>query len=385
MRRSLLVLALPLAAALAAGAFVGPHHEATARADGADGAARGAPGAAPARVALLATRPGALHTSLYLVRPGDEAPPPPLATMAHRELAAVRGAVVPGTDVVLAVADTAETRDLSFASSLVRLAPHQPAEPLCDRVVHASRPLVLPDGRAFVSRGVAGPDAPAGGRAATRVDALTIDEVDPASGASHVVHAFTGWLTFLAGSADAPARGAVELVVYRIGPEGADLVAVDAASGATRTLAAGMTPQARDFSVDRARRAVVFLNRHERDARRWVVDRVALDDGRRERLFEGDSPDVAPYAWPSGGLAFNPDGRSGLAFAGGGPDVHAPRGAGVDIARAEGAGVVAFVHTVQGERPVPFVVDAATGHATSVAFPDGTFVDVAGVVVGGAP
>ena len=51
--------------------------------------------------------------------------------------------------------------------------PGQPAVTLCDRVFHASTPLVTSDGRVFVERGRAGPTAE--GR--LRVDELTIDEV----------------------------------------------------------------------------------------------------------------------------------------------------------------------------------------------------------------
>src|SRR5690242_9597719 len=92
-------------------------------------------GAAP-RVALLATKPGALHTSLYLASAEDGALSEPLATFTHRADAVVRGAVLPGTEVVIAAADTGETRDLSFDASLFRIAPHTPPELLCDGVVH---------------------------------------------------------------------------------------------------------------------------------------------------------------------------------------------------------------------------------------------------------
>jgi len=334
--------------------------------------------AAGPAVALLATPPGGAHTSLYVVRPGEAAATlAPVATLTHLEGAAVRGAVVPGSDVVVVAADTAPTRDASFAASLFRIAPHQPPQLLCDRVVHASRPLVTAAGRVFVSRGAAGP--PAGG--AMRVDDLSVDEIDPATGAARTVHAFSGYLTFLAG-----ARGA-EIFVYRIGAGGADLAGVDADTGAARVITP-LLPFARDFSIDEAAGAVVFQERDEQDRSVWTVDRVDLATGARTRLHRSASMSLAPFAWPGGGVALSTNGRAGLALLGGAGRLQpAPLGEGVDFVRAASAGGawVAALHPVAGRLPVPFAVDTRTGAAAALAAPPGARVEIAGFVNGGAP
>ena len=83
-------------------------------------------------VALLLTRPGAGYTSLVLARAGESAAPTPVARLDHADAGVVKGTILPGTSVVLAVADTAATRDLSFASSLFRVEPRRPVERLVD-------------------------------------------------------------------------------------------------------------------------------------------------------------------------------------------------------------------------------------------------------------
>lgn len=325
-------------------------------------------------VALLATRPGAEHTSLYLARAGEAAAGAPVATFAHREDGAVRGAVL--GDGVLAVADTRTSRDLSFAASLFRLTPHRPVERLCDGVVHSSRPLVTAAGRVFVSRGVAGPETPG----AYRVDELTIDEVDPATSAVRTVHAYRGLLAFLAG-----AHGH-EILVYRVDTQGADLVALDPDTGALRVVTR-LLPFARDFSVDVARGALVMQERDDLDKHTFTVDRVDLATGARDRLHKSPSPALAPFAWPGGDVAFSADGKRGLGLlAGRGPLHAAPLGDGVDIVQAlsaDGAWAAA-VHTVPGHLPVPFAVEVKSGKAAAISAPAGARVSVAGFL-GGAP
>jgi hypothetical protein len=325
-------------------------------------------------VALLVTRPAASHTSLYLQRPGDRDVGAPLATFSHLEGAAVRGAVVPGTDVVLAAADTAPTRDPSFAASLFRVAPHRPPEILCDRVVHSSRPLVTAAGRVFVSRGAPGPEV----EGQMRVDALTIDEIDPATGAARPVHAASGYLLFLAGA------HAHELLLYRVLPGGADLVAVDPDTGAARVVLAPMLPFARDFSIDAARGAIVFQQRDEHDSRTWTVERVDLASGARERLFAGPSTSLAPHVFPGGGIALSSNGRDGLALLGAARAL-SPLGAGVDVIQAvspDGTWV-AGAHTVAGRLPVAFAIDARAGAGSALPAPPDARVTVAGFVTAG--
>ena len=323
------------------------------------------------RVALLATPPGGSHTSLYLVTPGDTgATLAPAATLTHLEGAAVRGATVPGSDTIAVVADTLAARDLSFAASLFRVAPHHPPELVCDRVVHSSRPLVTASGRVFVSRGVAGPVTDKG----YRVDALTVDEIDLATGATRPILSHAGYVTFLAGAHER------EILVYRVSAHSADLVGVDPDTGATRVITE-LLPFARDFSVDPARGAIVFLERDPHDSRAWTIDRIDLASGARTRLHQSASMSLAPFAWPGGGVAWSVEGRGGLALLGKGrPLSPAPLGAGVDLVRAlstDGAWA-ALLHTVAGELPQPFAVDTRTGQARALPAPGGARIEIAG-------
>jgi len=324
-------------------------------------------------VALLATRPGALHTSLYLAPAGASESSAPVATFTHLAGAVVRGSVIPGTSIVLATADTKPTRDLSFNASLFRVAPHEPPEALCDGVVHASRPLVTRSGRAFISRGSPGPTNAAA--AEMRVDSLSIEEVDPATGSLRPIHTMSGYLAYLAGSIGS------EIVLYRVGPAGADIAAVDADTGSVRSIIPSLPPFARDFSVDEG--ALIFQSRHETDSRTWVVDRVDLTSGKKSRLFEGSSLNLAPHAWPGGAVAYNPDGRSGLALLGAGAlKVRGPLGEGVDVvlAASHDRRWLAALHTVQGALPAPFAINTETGAALALHGPPGARIAIAGFV-----
>lgn len=331
---------------------------------------------------MLATAPGALHTSLYHASALNGEVSAPLATFTHLPGAVVRGAVLPGTDVVIASADTAETRDPSFNASLFRVAPHTPPERLCDGVVHAARPLVTPAGRVFVSRGAPGPvdDGPI---AKMRVDALSIDEVDPWTGALHTVHTASAYLTFLAGALGD------ELIVYRVSPEGADIAGVDPDTGAVRTIVPHLPPFARDFSVDAEAGALVYQGRHEADARTWTIERVDLGTGRTTRLHEGPDMNLAPHAWLGGGVAYNPESRAGLTLLGGGVVAGGLPEGGVDwvLSISETGRWAAGLHTVAGALPVPFALDVESAHGVVLQGPPGARIAVAGLVSseGGAP
>lgn len=348
---------------------------------GAPAAAQDAVTASGPTVALLVTRPGAGYSSLVLTRAGASAEPVPVARFDHAAGAAVKGVVLPGTSAVLAVADTVATRDLSFASSLFRVEPHRPASRLCDGLVYASRPLVTKAGRVFVSRGTAGPAPSAASTLDGREDALVIDEIDPGTGHARTVHSFAGYLAFLAG-----AHGR-EILVYRVGAAGADLVSVDADSGDVRVIAPSLLPFARDFSVDAERGAVVFQERDERDSRTWVVDRVDLASGARTRLAAARSMSLAPSVWPGGGVAYSPDGRSGLTLIGRKmKPIQAPTGEGIDQVQAlsEDGAWVAALHTRPGQFPLAFAIESATGSTLALPAAAGAHVAVAGFVAEGA-
>lgn len=333
--------------------------------------------APPAQVVLLATRPGAAESTLHVAWIGGGKAGPALATLRHLPDAVVRARLLPDTSIVVATADTQPTRDASFNASLFRVAPGAEPRALCDRVVHASRPLVTAGGRVFVSRGVAGPEPPLdGGLLRLREDTLTIDEVDPDTGATRTVHTHTGYLVFLAGEHQG------EIILYRVSPGVADIVAVDPDSGREHTIVPSLPPFARDFSIDAAAGALVFQGRHEADPATWVVDRIELATGKRARLAASAYNGLAPHVWPGGGVAYTPDRAKGLLLLGARAPVRGPLGPGVDAIQAvsqDGAWVAAL-HMNPSEFAVPFAIHAPSGAAFAIPAPSGARVAIAGVV-----
>lgn len=337
-------------------------------------AAPTAPSSLPS-VAILATPPGAARTTLHIAPVGGAKAGPALATLQHLSDAVVRARVVPRTRLVVATAETSPSRDRSFNASLFRIQPGAEPVALCDGVVHASRPLVTAAGRVFVSRGVAGPEPqPDNDPAQLRVDALTIDEVDLATGAIRTVHRHAGHLAFLAGEW----KG--ELVLYRVSPASADIVLVDPDSGAARVIAPSIPPFARDFSIDAAAGALVFQERHETDPGTWVIDRLDLAYGKRTRLEASASHGLAPYAWPGGGLAYTPERATGLSVIGARATVRSPLGPGIDAIQAvsQDAAWVAALHTNPSAFPVPFAIRVESGEVATIPAPPGARIAVAG-------
>jgi hypothetical protein len=329
------------------------------------------------RAALLVTHPGAELTSLFFVDVRDGSALAPVTTFGHLPDATVRAAIVPGKTDVLATADVTPTHDVSFNAALFHLRPHTPPERLVDRVVHASRPLVTSAGRVFVSRGEPGKEV----EGQMRVDALTIDEVDLTTGQTRSLHQMQGYLLFLAGSFGD------EIIVYRIQPGHADIVAIQADTGKERFVIADLPPYARDFSIDLQHNALVFQNRHETDSQTWTIERVDLKTGKRQRLYSSPSMTLAPFALPRGGVLFNPPGH-GLMPLDAQISIAGPLGAGVDVVTASTADgqYLAALHTQPSSFSVPFVVDTKSGAARVLPAPPNTRIALAGFVEeGGAP
>jgi hypothetical protein len=334
-----------------------------------------------ATVALIATHATATTSSLYLVstRAREDEALAPVASMQHAPDATVRAAVAPGTTTIFATAEASAGGDASFASALHRLTPHTPDRVLCDRVVVASSPLVTADGRVFVARGVAGNGVIPRGE--LRLDALSIDEIDPETGDARVVFSESGYLTYLAA-----ARGD-ELIVYAVGPDGGRLLAVHRDTGATRDVIAKMPPFARDFSLDAAADALVYTERDE-DAGTWVIERASLATGARTRLTTGPSMSLAPHVWPTGGVALSPRGLDGLALLASDGTItqRAPLGPGVDLVKATSPRLAVALHQRPHATAVPFLIDTTTLGARPLAAPRNARLAIAGFVtsVGGA-
>jgi hypothetical protein len=201
------------------------------------------------------------------------------ATLEHAPGAVVRGDVSPDGRSVVVAADLGDVPPSDWSSGLWRIEPNAPPVLLARGLYHASRPLASVDGRIYVQKGAAGAwptvDEARAGR--LRVDRLWLDAIDPVTRTARTFYSWSGYTLHLAGEIDG------DVVVYRVGPDGADLVRIDRATGRSRA-AATILPFARDFSIDPTRRAIAFSNRHEIDTRTWVVDRVDLETGARTRL-----------------------------------------------------------------------------------------------------
>jgi hypothetical protein len=289
------LLALPASIALAVALAVGP-----------SGGASPAPAVAGAGpIALLATpaRADATESEVRLVEVTGSGATSTVfrARIVHARGAVVRGDVLDGGRAVVLAADEAGATEPDWGAALHRV-DAAGARVLARGLYHASRPLVSADGSVYVERGASGPwptreEARAG---RLRTDALTIDAIDPVTGAARTVATSRGYTLHLAGELGG------DLVVYRVAYEGAELLAIDRASGQVRTVTA-LSPFARDFSIDAARGAVVMSNRDEQDSRTWVVDRVDLRTGARERLHTQKDEAPVPYLTATGDVRWARD------------------------------------------------------------------------------
>jgi hypothetical protein len=352
---------------------------------------------APPRVALLATQPGSSKTSLVFQAVDTAVPAPPVATFAHLPRTSVAGAVVPHTHSVLVIAGTRSRRDPAFGASLLLVGEQQETKLVLDGVYHATRPLLLDDGRAVVQRGAEGPEPTEADLEAgrMRVDRLTVEVVDLAGGGARVLSRFDGYVAFVAGALRH------EVFVYRVGPEGADLIGVDADTGRERTIVRPLPPFARDFSIDAQNQALLFTDVDPDAPGEWVAQRVSVAPAplgapvvppassapvvaKMERLLVASHPGLAPSAWVGGGVVANQD-QAGLQMVRGtaaAPKV--PFTAGVDVVRdffsAQNETWALAVHREEGQLPQPVLIQASTLNVQKIAIPPQARVDVAGVL-----
>jgi hypothetical protein len=298
---------------------------------------------APPEVALLCSRGDGDITELRFERPGEPLAPA-VAHFSHVPRATALGALLPGSRTVLAVAQTLNARDPSFASSLLRLEPGNDPVPLATGLALASRPLVTRTGRVFVQR-------------------ATVDEVNPRSGALRTVLPGLAWL---AGEADS------ELILYRLTDSAAELIAVHENTLSVRVLAR-IAPFARDFVVDGHTLYFTQIDREQ-----WQVQR--LDLRTRELAFVAHGPHVAmlPTVLPSG-LAFSPGPGLGLRTAAG-ERALASQGPGFDRVRFVRGGWALGLNEVPSDFPTGFAVELTSGRRLELAAPAQSRLDVAGAV-----
>jgi hypothetical protein len=317
----------------------------------------------PRRLAILATPGNGPETFLHVVEAGRPFPPP-IARLRHLPDAAVQGAVLPD-GAVLVVADYERGRDRSFGSALFRLASQTEPILLCDHVAFASRPLVTSEGRVFVQRGEMGPAT----EGVMRVDTLSLDEVDPLTGAVRTLWRSKGYIAYLA------AAFQNDLVLYHIGPSGARLVLVNREVGTERVVLPSLPPFASDFSVTDAG-DLIFQNRDAQQVGSWVVERLHLTSGERDRLQESLTS-LAPRAWPHGEVTWNSPG--GLRRAGVAPSVNTPKGL-VDLRAfaSDGMAAASLVFPPGTSAPDVVLLDPSGAELTRIVAPPRTRLEVAG-------
>lgn len=311
------LVALPLALALAAGVSVAVNAGAGAEPAGAGGTWSAARAGRPPLVVLATPHDERAQRSEVRVV-GPDGASTLLGAVAHAPGAVVRGDLVGALPVVVADEEGAADRD--FGAALFVVGP-QGVRRLVGGVGHARRPLAGADGLVYVERGASGPAS----ETASRVDALEIVAVEPSTGHAHAIYSYSGYALHLAGELGP------DLVVYRVAAGGADVLLVDRASGRSR-LVASIVPMARDFTVDRERAALVYVNRDAKDAHLWAVERLDLASGLVTRLATAQDDAPAPYALPGSEPVWTAAGRRGLASARG--EWLAPLGPGFDAVRA---------------------------------------------------
>ena len=323
-------------------------------------------------IAVFATQPGSGSSSLYFVQPGGQLPSPS-ATLSHLPGGSLRARVVdPALRTLVVNARSQILGDGSFDYGTFLLEPGEAPRLLCDEVVHASRPLVDPQGAIYVVRGEAG----APNETSLRLDALHVDRVE-LDGSASSIHGVSGHHLHLAG------WHAGRLLVYRVLPGAADIVALDPDDGSI-SLLANVPPFARDFSIDHDAELLIYRGRHEQEATTWVVDSLDLSPGNwgaHDRLYQSAHFSLAPSAWPDGGLAINPA-RQGMTLIGSADVVEKPLGPGVDVVEEfsldQRFGILTHFET--GRVPAIHVIDRSDGDTLRLPLPIGMRPALAGFV-----
>lgn len=292
----------------------------------------------------------------------------PAVRFTHAEGSDVFGALLPGSRVVVATATLRERRDLSFASALLRLEAGKPARVLADEVVYGTRPLVTAEGRVFVARGAPGID-PVDGHDALRIDALSVEEIHPHTGARRVVYTARGFATFLAGALGR------ELIIYEVAPAGARLIGVHVDTLAVREVYRLPAPLGFDFGVDAPRRRVLFTQGLP-GADAFSVVSVDLSSGAVTRLAEGPEVALLPTVLADGRVLISAGPGRGLRGVDGGRGLPST-GSGYERVRLQQAGLVLGLH----ERPsdFPSVFAWRDGQRVPLATPPDSRLDLAGV------
>lgn len=301
----------------------------------------------------------------------------PIGTVAHGRGSAIRGSAF--GSVAFVTAKTEAPRGTSYDAALYRVEAGKTVR-LCDGIERATTPWVTSTGRVIVARGVDGQDPPAeeAQKLVLRTDELTIDDVDPQTGATHTLWRGQGYQAFLAAR-----LGDDRLVVYHSQKSGASLFTLDPRTGQTRPLASVPT-MARDFSVDRVHGRLVFT----RLGAGWEIASLDLASLAVTTLHASTNEHLMPFALPSGDIAFSSDGDKGLALLSSTSQLRlfSPLGDGSDAVTHASGRWVALRHTpaTQTNDDPPRVVAFDTGGGKVVALdvPSSHFVEAFGFLGG---
>jgi hypothetical protein len=316
-------------------------------------------------LALVATQPGSRQSDVLFVRDGEA--PRVVARLSHLPDAEVKATLSGRT--VLAIADVDATGDGSFGAALQRIDERQEPVLLADRCVHASRPWATGAGQVLVQRGRAGPEPQArSSGAGLRVDALSIDAIEIATGHARELTSFSGYITHIAG------LWRHHAIVYRVTTGHADLVALDLSSGELRVLVPEVAPFARDFAIDDVEGELYFTNR---DDRGWMIERLPLSGGARRIAARARGPWAKPAPWPGGGLLVN-DGEGGEVR--GGPGPRRALGRGFDalglVSRDQRWAVL--IHESPGTFATPYWVELSSSSLRPIVIPGNRRIALAG-------
>jgi len=306
----------------------------------------------------------------------------PLATITHERGSAIRGAAF--GQVAFVVAKVEAPRGTSYDSALYRVEGGKVVK-LCEGVMGAATPWVTSTGRVIVARGIDGKDPPASEaqKLVLRTDELTLDDVDPTTGAVHTLWRGQGYQAFLGAK-----LGDDRLVVYHSHKSGAALFTLDPATGQTRALGP-VAPFARDFSFDRVHSRLVFADLGA-DGRTYEIVALDLASLASRVLYASPNEHLMPFALTSGDLVFSSDGDKGLASMVAGAQLRllSPLGDGSDAVTHEAGRWVALRHTPRAQTnddpPRVVAFDTGSGKVVPLGVPSSHFVEPFAFVAGGA-
>lgn len=376
-RRSLLLGGSGLALGAAFGALV--PGEARARSEwSSDDAA-----AEPVSLVVLAGVPGATTSYLHHVacdaKRGTFALGKPVRSLTHEALATVFGTMQGAEPIV--VVEEKGSADVGYRSVLMRIREKDAPLRLATSVAYASRPHSVPGTTLIaVSRGAS--RSGSGAKSGASLDDLTLDAIDLTMGGSRTLYRGQGSALYIVGAERD------QIVFLHIGPPGGTnrFYGVDPGSGAVRFSGGAPSPVARDFTLDRVGRGVLWTDVHDTDRSRWVVRRLDFARNATETLHEDSSGTLAPQIWPDGSMAITRDPKKPLERfdIGRGKQAKPPSGLPVGIARIEAVsphGIhVAVSSTANGGLPRVSVVETASGKARTVVAPKAVRLTVLGFV-----